>query len=59
VNKCRWCEEPVPEEKMFCDELCERLNGDYWAGQGSMMRMADRERAKREMKAKRNKVRSG
>jgi hypothetical protein len=59
MNKCRWCEEPAPAGKMFCDDMCERLNDDYWAGQGAILRLGDRERAKRDLRSHKNKVRSG
>lgn len=59
MNKCRWCEEPAQKGHLYCDDLCEKLQNDYWSQNHSSARIGNYERTKRELASKKNKVRSG
>lgn len=56
MTKCKWCGEPAPEGRRFCDELCEKLDQSHEAQQG---REGAQSFQKRRLTAHKNKVRSG
>lgn len=61
TSKCRWCDEPIGSTTGFCDELCERLDRDYKVQSSSKnpRRNGLQLRAKRELTARKNTIRSG